>query len=682
MVCKPVAGLLAALVLMVTAGVAGAQSNMAERVNQGTVGIVAGSLDGTSMRVASDLASVLDNGDALRILPIQGKGSVQAITDLLYLRGVDVGLIQRDALEYARREGLHADLDRRLQYIARLFNEEVHILARRDITALPDLQGQPVNIGVPGSGSDLTASLLFGALNIQVQPQELDHVLALQKLLDGEIAAMVYVGGKPTPLFQHLSGASSGVHLLPISYTPELLDVYLPARITHDDYAGLIPPGERIDTIAVEAIMAVYNWAPDNPRYRKVGAFVDAFFSKINALKEAPRHPKWQDVSLTEELPGWTRFAPARQWLERSVVADASPLRASFDRFLAQRNLSDVPEELKQSLFSDFVKWENSQVRTFALVPKAVNNPFFTLGHDGCKQAEAEIEGIECLYIGPGEHTEQEQAQILQDLIDRGIDGIAVAPTNSPLMASVLRRAKEAGLPVITWDADLTAEDRELRETYLGSNNYDIGVNIARIVQQLKPGGGSICLQTGGAAAANHNERLQGVRDTLAGANGTQPPGERLSGQNGWTEIEECPLVTDDDSEIATQQLAAVLARHADLDAFVSTGAFTQWVDANYREAIERYRSRLITKDLVMVMADTLPMQMDHLHDGLSHGQVGQRPYEMGYRAMFVLRDLADGKPVLEDPIYTGLDVCTEANQDTCLSGQANATTVNRAALQ
>lgn len=311
----------------------------------------------------------------------------------------------------------------------------------------------------------------------------------------------------------------------------------------------------------------------------------------------------------------------------------------------------------------------SAQDYTFALVPKAMNNPFFDLARDGCKAAEEESNGtIECLYIGPSEHTEAQQVQIVQDLITRGVDGIAVSPSNAPAIARALERAKEAGIPTMTWDADLLEEDKDLRATYIGTKNYDIGVNLAKLVQEIKPEGGTICLQSGGAAAANHNERLQGIRDTLSGEQSDSPPGERLTGENGWTEVDGCPLFTDDDSAKAVQQLADILGKYQDLDAYISTGAFTQWSDNAYRQVAENYRDRIESRDLALVVADTLPMQMEQLADGLSHGQVGQRPYDMGYQAMFVMKDLVEGKEV-EDPIYTGLDVCTQDNADTCLGG-------------
>jgi len=308
----------------------------------------------------------------------------------------------------------------------------------------------------------------------------------------------------------------------------------------------------------------------------------------------------------------------------------------------------------------------------FALVPKAMNNPFFDLARDGCKQAESEIEGVECLYIGPGEHTEQEQVQIVQDLITKGVDGIAVASSNAPAMAKAV---KGTGIPVITWDSDFLADDYGLRAAYVGTKNYDIGVNLGEIVMMLKPNGGTICIQSGGAAAANHNERMSGIRDIIAGrADSGNYPSAALSGENGWTEAEGCPLYTNDDFPLSVQQMEDIMAKHPDLTAFVPTGGFPQFVSKAFRRVTEKHADRISSMATAVVIADTLPMQMEDLDAGRTHGQVGQQPYMMGYKAMYVLKDIVDGNSLSFDnpsnnAIYTGLDVCMKPNIDICIAG-------------
>jgi ribose transport system substrate-binding protein len=307
----------------------------------------------------------------------------------------------------------------------------------------------------------------------------------------------------------------------------------------------------------------------------------------------------------------------------------------------------------------------------FALVPKNTNNPFFDQARDGCKKAEAELNGaVECLYVGPGEHGGgDEQVQVVADLVAKGVDGIAVSPANAAAMASALQDAKAAGIPVLTWDSDLLPENKDLRIAYVGTHNYEIGVNLAKAVQKLKPKGGTICIQSGGAAAANHNERMQGIRDTLGGMTGTTSPGERLTGQNGWTEVDGCPLYTNDDFPLAVQQEEDILNKYPDLDAFIPTGGFAQFLPDANKAMLEKHKARIADGSLALAVADTLPMQIDQLKEGYSAANVGQRPFEMGYKAMYFLKDIKDGKAPPTDPTYTGLDVCTPDNVATCVGG-------------
>ena len=115
------------------------------------------------------------------------------------------------------------------------------------------------------------------------------------------------------------------------------------------------------------------------------------------------------------------------------------------------------------------------------------------------------------------------------------------------------------------------------------------------------------------------------------------------------------------------QQFEDILAKNPDVDAFIPTGGFPQFVpDANRAAVGQATRTRSPRRRSALVVADTLPVQMEQMKEGLSLGQVGQRPFEMGYKSMFFLKDLKDGKTVA-DPTYTGLDVCTPETADTCI---------------
>lgn len=289
--------------------------------------------------------------------------------------------------------------------------------------------------------------------------------------------------------------------------------------------------------------------------------------------------------------------------------------------------------------------------KVFALVPKAMNNPFFDQARDGCQKAAKEIGGIECLYIGPADATEQEQVELVQDLITKHVDGIGVSAANAPAMAKILARAKEANIPVVTWDSDLLPADKALRATYIGTVNEQVGVEVAKRAMALKPNGGTFCIQSGGPAAANMNDRIKGMLETL--------PSDK------WKQVDGCPLYNNDDFPLSLSQLTDLLAKYPKIDAVLDAGGAPQMVTQAYRGLMSKYSDRLKNNDLVMLFVETLPMQMDLLREGLSHGQVGQRPFEMGYQAVYVLNDLTAGKSV-EDPITIGLDICTTETAETC----------------
>ncbi|MDR3535483.1 MAG: TAXI family TRAP transporter solute-binding subunit [Acetobacteraceae bacterium] len=291
--------------------------------NSGTVGVVSGGIGGTYVRIAADLSSVLDDGDRLRVLPIVSKGSVQNIADILFLHGVDIGIVQSDALAYVQQQHMFPGVGQSIQYIAKLYEEEVHVLARSDIAKLDDLAGKVVNVDNTGSGSAMTASLLFGSLGLKPTLANDGQDVALEKLRRGEIAAMVFVVGKPALLFGRVD-AGSGLHFLPIPLVPALAESYLPSRLDHAQYPALIAEGAPVDTVAVGAVMAVFAWQPGSDRYRKVARFTDAFFGKFQQFLQPPRHPKWREVNLAAQVPGWKRFPAAQEWLQRQAGAAAS----------------------------------------------------------------------------------------------------------------------------------------------------------------------------------------------------------------------------------------------------------------------------------------------------------------------------------------------------------------------
>ena len=307
----------------------------------------------------------------------------------------------------------------------------------------------------------------------------------------------------------------------------------------------------------------------------------------------------------------------------------------------------------------------DAQEKTLAIVVKGLDNPFFEQIHLGCEkwQSENPDSEYECLYTGPASSADEAgEVQIVDDLLTRGVEAIAISPSNAPSMANLIRQ-RAPSIPVMTIDADFVEADRELRKTYLGTDNYLMGVKMAEYAMKLKPDGGTVCLQLGNVAADNINARAAGFRDTIAGEKGV----DRLDDTNGWTEVAGCPVYTNDQADLANQQMADTFTAHPDLDAFVLVGGWAQFAPQAYAQVTDQVMDKLQSKELVIVAGDVLPPQIEALKAGRSHVQIGQRPFEMGYRAPSVMIDLIAGKDV-DDPLYTGLDECTPENVDTCIA--------------
>ena len=364
---KTISRLLIGLYCLLLCAYAAAESpsSYRERINRGTVTIISGGVAGTYIRVASDLANVLDDGDNLRVLPVIGKGSVQNIDDLLYLKGVDIGIVQSDVLEFIKREGTHPTIGQRVRYITKLYNEEFHLLAHQSISSVEELAGKQVNFGLERSGTYMTASIVFDKLGVSVEAVSFDQQLALEKVKSGEIAAMVYVAGKPTRLFKDI-GPNESVRFLSLEHTPSLLETYLPSNLTHDDYPQLVTNGSAVTTVAVGAVMAVYNWQPGRDRYAKVARFVEAFFTNFDEFRKPPRHAKWKEVNLAAVVPGWTRYGPAEKLLSQELASAREEVPArleqAFASYLQQRETSgDISAADKERIFSEFMRWYQRQ---------------------------------------------------------------------------------------------------------------------------------------------------------------------------------------------------------------------------------------------------------------------------------------------------------------------------------
>ena len=338
--------------------------------NRGVVELETARAAGISVRIAEDLANVIDDGTTRRVLPVIGKGALQNINDLKLLRGIDMAILQTDVLDYARQQNLFPGIENWATYISKLYNEEFHLLARQEIKSVTELANQRVNVDLRGAGTAITAGRLFDLLNIPVVATNDDQEVAIDKLRRGEVAAIAFVAGKPAPIFRNLN-ANDGFHFLAIPLNPAVTASYVPTRLTAADYPGLVAQDQAVDTVAVGAVLVAANLQQGTERYRNLVNFVDAFFTEFQSLLDPGRHPKWHEVNITAELPGWRRFPPAEQWLQRNTQVAAAPnlqdLRAIFSRFIDERQQASggppLSPEQKNELFGQFELWQKGQVR-------------------------------------------------------------------------------------------------------------------------------------------------------------------------------------------------------------------------------------------------------------------------------------------------------------------------------
>ena len=331
-----------------------------QALNQNTVTLITGTIGGTYVQFGADLASVLDDGNKLRVLPIVGRGSVQSVADILFLQGVDIGIVRADTLDYLERKGFAKDIKKQFTYVTKLYNEEMQVIAPKSINSLRDLEGKTVSVDLPNGSTFVTVLTVADRLGIKANWVYIEQRIAMEKLKTGEVDAVIVVGGKPYKSVSNF-GNDGRFHLVKVDYEKPLQGDYLAATLTAKDYPNLIAEGEKVDTIAVPALLAAYNWAPNTDRYRKLAVFVDYFFTKFPQFQNPPFHPKWKEVSLAAPLAGWTRLPAAQQWLDTHGIEPVS--RGRFDEFLKQSSAAGrLPADTdKEALFKQFKAWETEQ---------------------------------------------------------------------------------------------------------------------------------------------------------------------------------------------------------------------------------------------------------------------------------------------------------------------------------
>jgi TRAP transporter TAXI family solute receptor len=335
--------------------------SLGARINANTVAVISGNLNATYVTIAYDLSAVLDDGDDFRILPVIGRGGGQNIKDVRFMKGVDLGITQSNLLGAYKRSNEIGPIDDKIVYIAKLFNEEMHLIVRADsgITSIEQLAGRRVNFSDIGSGTQLSTREIFGLIGVKAVEVNMGQGDAIEKLKSGEIAATVLIAGKPAAAMARLK-AAEGFRILPVAYAKPLQREYLPATLSAEDYPGLIAPGEKVETVAVGAVLIAFNWPKGTDRYRRIQKFVEAFFPRLAEFQKPPRHPKWREANLAAVLPGWKRFEGAEEWLR---ARDKTVEREQFNQFVARRAAKPVALSTgeRDRLFQEFLSWSKSR---------------------------------------------------------------------------------------------------------------------------------------------------------------------------------------------------------------------------------------------------------------------------------------------------------------------------------
>ncbi len=350
-------------------------------LNENVVTIISSGTVSSYTMMAEDIQNVVDQPKVpggLRVLPILGRGGAHNALDVLLLKGVDMGVMEKDDLLVATKKEpvVFATGAQRLQYIAKIANNDYQLIARQEIKSIYDLKGKKVNFLKKMSSTNLACETIFKALNIDVEPVFFDQETASAKLRRGEISAFARFAPAPHGAFKGFR-ASDGFHFLPIDADvlppgdyAKLLKKYSPTLLTNEIYPALVPPDQPVPSVAGSLLLFTYAWPAGTERYGRMINFVDRFFSNISKFKKPGRHPQWKAINLAYDVPGWTRFKPAQDWLEAhksslhtaSTGSGRSKVRDAFDEFLRKNGgTADMSAAQREAMFSKFMQWWKTQ---------------------------------------------------------------------------------------------------------------------------------------------------------------------------------------------------------------------------------------------------------------------------------------------------------------------------------
>ena len=242
---------------------------------------------------------------------------------------------------------------------------------------------------------------------------------------------------------------------------------------------------------------------------------------------------------------------------------------------------------------------------------------FWTIARRGVEKADAELPDVEAAFRLTSDGTAGEQQRIVDDLLTKGVDGIAISPVDPQNQTAMIDAAAKKAL-VFTQDSDAP---QTTRTCYIGTDNLAAGRQAGQLIREAVPDGGSIMLFVGKLDARNAQERVQGIKEALAGSN-----------------IRIIDVRTDDVDDVRAKANAAdTLVRYPDIKALVGLWSYNGPAILNaVREAGKIGKVRIVAFD----EADET---LAGVKDGSIHATVVQQPFEFGYQAIMRMAQAVRG---------------------------------------
>jgi len=336
-------------------------------LNESALMILGGHPGTTYSGLAHDIATALGGRDGLRLLAVDDAGGTEGLRDLLLLRGVDLALVPANALIYANEAAIFgAGLRERLAYITLLYGEELHILVGPGVDSFENLRGRKIAVPPEDGNTEFAIRDLLRRLHIKADVIRVAGPDAIDDVRSGRVAAFVLMGGKPSRFVAGLPKDGT-IRLLALPWNQAFGDGYAPADFRSDDYPALISSGQTIDTVSVSAVLVTNNTPKSDESNRRITRFVPAFFDALSELTGPQWHPKWGEVNFTATLTGWSRFAAAQGWLDRTTQEQSASIQKAFEEFLRANTPPGSPgisPRERRQLFEEFVKWTRDSTGT------------------------------------------------------------------------------------------------------------------------------------------------------------------------------------------------------------------------------------------------------------------------------------------------------------------------------